>query len=48
MLMVGIAVQGTVVLPRTSAAISRFLPDAEGEVDRELPRMFLRFLGVEE
>jgi AcrR family transcriptional regulator len=46
MLMVGFTAQGTVILPRHPADMARFLPDIENQVDRELPRMLLRFLGI--
>jgi AcrR family transcriptional regulator len=48
MLMVGIAAQGILVLPPDPKALSRLLPDIDGELERELPRMFLRFLGVKD
>jgi len=48
LLMVGIAAQGILVLPRTPKDFSRFVPDVESQLERELPRMFLRYLGVEE
>jgi len=48
LLMVGIAAQGIFILPRNSNDFSRLLPDIEAQVERELPRMFLRYLGLEE
>src|SRR5271166_6244399 len=48
LLMVGIAAQGVLILPRSPSDLSRFLPDVEGQLERELPRMFLRYLGVED
>jgi len=48
MLMVGIAAQGILVLPRKTKEFSRFVPDVEAQLERELPRMFLRYLGVED
>ena len=48
MLMVGITVQGILILPRSPTDLSRFLPDVDGQLERELPRMFLRYLGVED
>jgi AcrR family transcriptional regulator len=47
-LMVGIAAQGLLVLPPRPDDFSRFLPDIDAQIERELPRMFLRYLGVEE
>ncbi|HEY6764257.1 MAG TPA: TetR/AcrR family transcriptional regulator [Candidatus Sulfotelmatobacter sp.] len=46
MLMVGIVAQGVLVLPRDAGDFSRFLPDVEEKIESELPRMFLRYLGV--
>lgn len=48
MLMVGVAANGILVLPRNPGDLSRFLPDVEAQLDRELPRMFLRYLGIEQ
>jgi AcrR family transcriptional regulator len=48
MLMVGFAAQGALILPRDAKDLSRFLPDAEVQLERELPKMFLRYLGVED
>jgi AcrR family transcriptional regulator len=48
MLMVGIAAQGIFILPQHPTDFNRFLPDIEGQLERELPRMFLRFLGVKD
>jgi AcrR family transcriptional regulator len=45
MLMVRIAAQGVLVLPH---ALSRPVPGMEDQLERELPRMILRFLGIEE
>jgi AcrR family transcriptional regulator len=45
MLMVGIAAQSVFVLPHS---LARLVPEIEDQVERELPRMFLRFLGVSE
>jgi AcrR family transcriptional regulator len=46
LLMVGIAAQGIFILPQHANDYDRFLPDVEAELQRELPRMFLRYLGV--
>lgn len=48
LLMVGIAAQGVLILPRNPTDLSRFVPDVEAKLERELPRMFLRYLGVED
>ncbi|MGO8797219.1 MAG: TetR/AcrR family transcriptional regulator [Candidatus Sulfotelmatobacter sp.] len=48
MMMLGIVAEGVLVLPPSIKDLSRFLPDVEGQLERELPRMFLRYLGVEE
>jgi AcrR family transcriptional regulator len=48
LLMVGIAAQGIFILPQRPNDYDRFLPDIEAQIQRELPRMFLRYLGVEE
>jgi AcrR family transcriptional regulator len=45
MLMVRIAAQGVLVLPQ---ALSRPVPGVENQLERELPRMFLRYLGIED
>jgi hypothetical protein len=44
--MVGIAASGIFILPQHANDYDRFLPDMEGQLNRELPRMFLRYLGV--
>jgi len=36
------------VLPRDPKEFSHLVPNVEAELERELPRMFLRYLGVEE
>jgi len=46
LLMVGIAASGIFILPQHANDYDRFLPDMEGQLNRELPRMFLRYLGV--
>lgn len=48
MLMVGIAAQGVLVLPPNPKDLSRLVPDVDAQLERELPRMFLRYLGVKE
>jgi|SRR5271165_912437 len=48
MLMVGVAANGVLILPPDPKDLSRFLPDVESQLERELPRMFLRYLGVKE
>jgi|ERR1700722_3660790 AcrR family transcriptional regulator len=48
LLMVGVAAHGVLVLPRSPGDLSRFLPDTAAQLERELPRMFLRYLGVKE
>jgi AcrR family transcriptional regulator len=48
MLMVGIAAQGIFILPHRPNDFDRFLPDVEAQLERELPRMFLRYLGIED
>lgn len=47
-LMVGIAAQGILVLPPNPKDMARLLPSIESDLEHELPRMFLRFLGVKE
>jgi len=48
LLIVGIAAQGVLVLPRNPKDFSRLVPDVEAQLESELPKMFLRYLGVEE
>ena len=48
MLMVGVTANGVLILPRGPSELSRFLPDVEAQLERELPRMILRYLGIEE
>ena len=48
LLMLGFAGQGTIILPQDINELSRFLPKVHAEVERELPRMLLRFLGAED
>jgi AcrR family transcriptional regulator len=47
-LMVGIAAQGILVLPPNPKDLSRLVPDIDGHLERELPKMFLRYLGVKD
>ena len=47
LLMVGVAAQGIFILPQHPNDFDRFLPGAEAVLNRELPRMFLRYLGIE-
>jgi AcrR family transcriptional regulator len=47
-LMLGIAAQGILVLPPNPKDFSRLMPNIESDLENELPRMFLRFLGVRE
>ncbi|HUM05391.1 MAG TPA: TetR/AcrR family transcriptional regulator [Terriglobales bacterium] len=46
MLMIGVVAQGVMVLPKDPRHFSRLLPDAENQVQRELPRMVLQYLGI--
>ena len=46
LLMVGIVALGIFILPQHANDYDRFLPDIEAQLQRELPRMFLRYLGV--
>jgi AcrR family transcriptional regulator len=46
MLTVGMMAQGILVLPSNPSDFYRALPDVEGHLQRELPVMFLRYLGV--
>lgn len=48
MLMVGVAAQGTITLPRNPGALSRLVPGLEVQFEHELTRMCLRFLGIED
>jgi AcrR family transcriptional regulator len=47
-LMLAMTVQGAIVLPPDPKDLSRLLPNIDAHLERELPRMFLRFLGVKE
>ncbi|MGD0506322.1 MAG: helix-turn-helix domain-containing protein [Terriglobales bacterium] len=48
LLMVGVMATGILILPRNPTDFSRFVPDVESRLARELPRMFLRYLGIED
>jgi AcrR family transcriptional regulator len=41
-------IQGTLILPLDPKDMSRLLPNIDTHLERELPRMFLRYLGVKE
>lgn len=47
-LMLAIAAQGILVLPPNPKDLSRLVPDLDARLERELPRMFLRYLGLKE
>jgi AcrR family transcriptional regulator len=47
MLMIPVMAEGVLVLPPSPDDFSRLVPNVETQLHRELPRMFLRFLGVE-
>jgi AcrR family transcriptional regulator len=46
LLMVGLAAQGALVLPRDPRHFSDLMPDFETRLKKELPRMVLSYLGV--
>lgn len=46
MLMIGVVAQGVMVLPKDSKHFSRLLPDVENQIQREMPRMVLQYLGI--
>jgi AcrR family transcriptional regulator len=48
LLMVGIVAAGLFILPQHVNDYDRFLPDIEVRLNHELPRMFLRYLGVKD
>lgn len=48
LLMVGTAANSILVLPRDPKEFAHLVPNVEAELERELPRMFLRYLGVED
>jgi AcrR family transcriptional regulator len=47
-LTLAMTVQGALVLPPDPKDLSRLLPNIDAQLERELPRMFLRYLGVTE
>lgn len=47
-LTLAIAAQGILVLPPNPKDLSRLLPDIDAHLERELPKMFLRYLGLKE
>lgn len=48
LLIVGITALGILILPQHANDYDRLLPDVEAQLNRELPRMFLRYLGVKD
>jgi AcrR family transcriptional regulator len=48
LLMLGIVALGIFILPQHANDYDRFLPDVEVRLNHELPRMFLRYLGVKD
>jgi AcrR family transcriptional regulator len=48
LLMVGVAANSILAVPRDPTEFSHLVPNVESELERELPRMFLRYLGVED
>ncbi len=46
LLMVGLAAQGALVLPRDPRRFAELVPDVEKRLQKELPRMVLTYLGV--
>ncbi len=46
MLTIGLTAQGTIILPHNPADLSRLWPGIDEQVERELTRMLLRFLGI--
>ncbi len=47
MLMIGLAAQGVLILPEDSKHLARLVPDVETQLQSELPKMVLRYLGIE-
>jgi AcrR family transcriptional regulator len=47
-LMLAMTVQGALVLPPDPKDMSRLLPNIDAQLECEMPRMFLRYLGVRE
>ena len=48
LLMVGTVANSVLVQPRDPTEFNRMVPNVEAELERELPRMFLRYLGVQD
>lgn len=48
LLMVGTVANNVLVLPRDPTEFNRLVPNVEAELERELPRIFLRYLGIED
>lgn len=48
LLAVGVMATGVLVVPRDSNEFAHLVPNVAAEMERELPRMFLRYLGVED
>lgn len=46
LLMVGVAAKGVLTMPRDAKQLSRFVPDAETRLERELPEMVLAYLQI--
>ncbi len=47
LLMAGVAMNSILVLPRSPKEFSHLVSNVEAELERELPRMFLRYLGAD-
>jgi AcrR family transcriptional regulator len=48
LLMIATAANGILVLPRDPREFAHLVPNVEKELERELPEMFLRYLGIKE
>jgi AcrR family transcriptional regulator len=48
LLIVAMTANGILILPRDPAEYCRLVPNVESELERELPKMFLRYLGAED
>jgi AcrR family transcriptional regulator len=48
LLMIGTVANNVLVLPRDPTEFDRLVPNVEGELERELPKIFLRYLGAED
>lgn len=48
LLTLAMAAQGILVLPPNPKDLSRLVPDVDTQLERELPKMFLRYFGLEE